>query len=99
MPGVPRELVEHTLNVDPKAKPVKQPLQIFDEPKRKATASELHRLENVGFIREIKSSTWVSNPVIVPKKNTDVQRVCVSTTHLSTSIVQRILSRYLALIR
>jgi hypothetical protein len=83
MPGVPRGLVEHTLNVDPKAKPVKQPLQRFDEPKRKAIASELHRLENAGFIREIKSTTWVSNPVIIPKKNTDVQRVCVDYTSLN----------------
>jgi hypothetical protein len=83
MPGVPRELVEHARNVDPKAKPVKQPLQRFDEPKRKAIASELHRLENAGFIREIKASTWVSNPVIVPKKNTDVQRVCVDYTSLN----------------
>jgi hypothetical protein len=77
MPGIPRELVEHTLNVDPKAKPVKQPLRRFDEPKRKAIASKLHRLENARFIREIKTLSWVSNPVIVPKKNTDVQRVCV----------------------
>jgi hypothetical protein len=68
MPGVPRELIEHALNVDPKAKPVKQPLRRFNEPKRKAIASELHRLENAGFIREIKLSTWVSNPVIVLKK-------------------------------
>jgi hypothetical protein len=65
MPGVPREHIEHALNVDPKAKPVKQPWRQFDEPKRKAIASELHRLENVGFIREIKASTWVSNPIIV----------------------------------
>jgi hypothetical protein len=83
MPGVPRELVEHALNVYPKAKPVKQPLRQFDEPKRKAIASELHRLENVGFIREIKSSTWVSNPVIVPRKNTDMQKVCVDYTSLN----------------
>jgi hypothetical protein len=66
--------------VDPKAKPVKQPLRRFNEPKRKAIAFELHRLENAGFIREIKTSTWVSNPVIVPKKNTDVQSVCVDYT-------------------
>jgi hypothetical protein len=98
MPGVPRELVEHALNVDPKAKPVKQPLRQFDEPKRKAIVSELHRLENTGFLREIKASTWVSNPVIVPKKNTDVKEY-VSTTHLSTSIVPRIPLCYLALIR
>jgi hypothetical protein len=83
MPGLPRELVEHALNVDPKAKPVKQPLRRFDKPKRKAIASELHRLENTRFIREIKSSTWVSNPVIVPKKNTNVQRVCVDYTSLN----------------
>jgi hypothetical protein len=42
MPGVPRELVEHALNIDPKAKSVKQPLRRFYEPKRKAIASELH---------------------------------------------------------
>jgi hypothetical protein len=83
MPGVPREIVEHALNVDPKAKPVKQPMRRFDEPKRKAIASELHTLENAGFIREIKASTWVSNPVIVAKKNTDVQRVCFDYTSLN----------------
>jgi hypothetical protein len=79
----PRELVEHALNVDPKARPVKQPLRQFDEPKRKAIAAELHRLENVGFIREIKTMTWVSNPMIVPKKNTNVCRVCVDYTSLN----------------
>jgi hypothetical protein len=42
---VPRELVEHALNVDPKERPVKQPLRWFDKPKRKAIAAELHRLE------------------------------------------------------
>jgi putative transposase len=83
MPGVPRELVEHELNVDPKAKPVKQPLRRFDESKRKVIASKLHRPENAGFIREIKTLSWVSNPVIVPKKNTDVQRVCVDCTSLN----------------
>jgi hypothetical protein len=83
MPGVPRELVEHALNMDPKAKPVKQPLRRFDEPKRKSIAFELHRLENAGFIREIKTSTWVSNPIIVPKQNTDLQRVCVDYTSLN----------------
>jgi hypothetical protein len=55
MPRVPRELVEHVLNMDPKARPVKQPLRRFDEPKRKSIVAELHRLENAGFIREIKA--------------------------------------------
>jgi hypothetical protein len=98
MSGVPRELVEHALNVDPKAKPVKQPLRRFDEPKRKAIASELHRLENAGFIREIKASTWVSNPISSPRK-IQTYKEYVSTTHLSISIVLRIPFRYLTLIR
>jgi hypothetical protein len=82
MPGVSRELFEHAHNVDPKARPVKQPLRWFDEPKRKAIAAELHRLENQAS-SEIKTLTWVSNPVIVPKKNTDVRRVCVDYTSLN----------------
>jgi hypothetical protein len=83
MPGVPRELIERALNVDPKARPIKQPLRRFDKPKHKAIAAELHILENIGFIRGIKTSTWVSNPVIVSKKNIDVRRVCVDYTSLN----------------
>jgi hypothetical protein len=98
MPRFSRELVKHTLNVDPKANLVKKPLRRFDEPKRKAIASELHRLENAGFIREIKASTWVSNPVIIPKKNTTYKEY-VFNTHLSTSIAPRIPFRYHALIK
>jgi hypothetical protein len=68
MPGVPRELVKHALNMDPKAKPVKKPLRRFDEPKRKAIAAQLHRLENTGFIREIKASTWYLTQLSSPRK-------------------------------
>jgi hypothetical protein len=83
MLGVPRELVEHALNMDPKASPVKQPLRWFDGPKRKAIAAELHRLENTGFIKEIKTSTGLSNPVIIRMKNTDVRRICIDYTSLN----------------
>jgi hypothetical protein len=58
-------------------------LRRFDEPKRKAIAAELHILENAGFIREIKASTWVSNPVIIPKKNIDVCRVFIDYASLN----------------
>jgi hypothetical protein len=64
MSGVPRELVEHALNVDPKARSVKQPLRRFDEPKCKAIAAELHRLEITGFIKEIKTSSWIDTSIL-----------------------------------
>ena len=52
MPGVPRELAEHTLNIDPKFKPVKQFLRQFNE-RRKALTEEVARLLATGFIIEV----------------------------------------------
>jgi hypothetical protein len=34
MPGVPRELIEHELHVDPNAKPIKQHLYCFSQDKK-----------------------------------------------------------------
>src|SRR3954447_18839280 len=81
-PGIPRELAEHALNVDPNAKHVKQTLQRFSEPKRKAMSAEVHRLEKAGFICEIKEAPWVANLVMVPKKDTDALRMCIDFTDL-----------------
>ena len=83
MPGIPRELAEHTLNVDPNAKPVQQTLRRFSDPKRKAIGEKIHWLCKAGFIREIKESTWVANPVMVPKKDTPVLRMCIDFTSLN----------------
>ena len=69
MPGVPRELVEHKLNVDPKARPIKQSLRPFNEELLRAIVEEVQRLLAVGFIRLIKNSKWLANPVLVEKKD------------------------------
>jgi hypothetical protein len=53
MPGVPRELAEHSLNVRLDAKPVKQPLRRFAEDKRKAIGEEIARLLTADFIMEV----------------------------------------------
>ena len=50
MLGVPRELAEHTLNIDPKFKPVQQFLCHFNEERRKAIGEEVARLLAAGFI-------------------------------------------------
>ena len=83
MPGIPRELAEHALNVDPKAKPVQQTLRRFSEPKIKAIGEEVSRLRKAGFIRELKEAEWVANPVMVPKKDTTVLRMCIDYTSLN----------------
>ena len=83
MPGVPRELAEHALQVYPDARPVQQSLRRFSEPKRKVIGEEVNRLLDAKFIREIKQATWVANPVLVPKKNTTVLCMCVDFTSLN----------------
>ena len=82
MPGVPRELAEHTLNVDPKYKPVKQFLCRFNQERRKAIGEEVARLLATGFIVEVFHPEWLANPVLVLKKN-DTWRMCVDFTDLN----------------
>ena len=82
MPGVPRELAEHTLNIDPKFKPVKQFLHRFNEERRKAIGEEVARLLAAGFIVEVFHPELLANPVLVLKKN-DTWRMCVDYTDLN----------------
>jgi hypothetical protein len=76
MHGVPRELIEHELHLDPKAKPVKQRLRCFAQEKKDVIKREITRLLDTGFIKELYHLDWFTNPVLVPKKNKD-WRMCV----------------------
>ena len=69
MPGVPKELIEHALKVDPKATPKKQRLRRFSPDKRKAIKKELAKLFTTRIIKEIYHPEWLANPVLVQKKN------------------------------
>ena len=69
MLGVPRELAEHRLRVDPKEKPVKEHLRRSAVEKRKAIGEEVVRLLAAEFICEIYHSEWLANVVMVPKKD------------------------------
>jgi hypothetical protein len=59
--------------------PVTQRLRRFDEEKHKAIGEEVARLLVVGFVREIHHPMWVTNPVLVKKKNGS-WRMCVNYT-------------------
>jgi hypothetical protein len=83
MPRVPRLLIEHSLNVDPKATPKRQHLRHFADDRRDAIKKELTKLLTVGFIREASHPEWLANPVLVRKKNTNEWRMCVDYTDLN----------------
>jgi hypothetical protein len=82
MPGVPRELTEHSLHVRPDAKPVKQPMRRFAEEKRKAIGEEIARLLAAGFIMEVFYPDWLANPVLVLKKK-NTWHMCIDYTSLN----------------
>ena len=69
MPGIPRRLAEHSLNMLKGYKPVKQTLRRFSEPKRQAMGEELAKLLEARFIKDIKHPVWLANLVMVPKKD------------------------------
>jgi hypothetical protein len=83
MSGVPRRLIDHSLNVDPKATPKRQHLHRFADDRRDAIKKELAKLLTAGFIREVFHPEWLTNPILVRKKNTNEWRMCVDCTDLN----------------
>ena len=69
MLGVPQEKIEHSLNVSPTAKPIKQKLRRFAPDKKEAIRVEIKWLLAAGFIKEVYHPDWLANPVLVRKKN------------------------------
>ena len=75
MPGILREVTEHTLKIKPSSKPVKQRLRRFDEGKHRANGEEIMKLLVAGFIKEVYHPEWLANPVLVRKKSGDRKSV------------------------
>jgi hypothetical protein len=82
MPGIPREVAEHSLDIRAGSKPVKQRLCCFDEEKRRAIGEEVRKLLAAGFIKEVFHPELLGNPVLVKKKS-GKWRMCVDYTGLN----------------
>lgn len=88
MLGVPREEAEHSLDLDEKARHVKQWLRRFVQDRKEAITVEVNRLQTAGFIREVTHLDWPANPILVKRKMENGEYV--STTPISTSTTPRI---------
>jgi Reverse transcriptase (RNA-dependent DNA polymerase). len=84
MPGIPREVIEHSLHVNEDAKPIKQRLRRFAQDRKDAIKVELTKLLAAGFIKEVLHPDWLANPILVRKK-TGQWRMCVDYTDLNKS--------------
>jgi hypothetical protein len=82
MPGILREVTEHSLYILPHSQAVQQQLRCFDEERHQAIGVELRKLLEAGFIKEVFHPTWLANLVLV-KINNGKWRMCVDYTSLN----------------
>jgi hypothetical protein len=79
MPGIPREVAEHFLDILPHSRAVQQWLRCFNEERCWAIRVEMRKLLEARFIKEVFHPTWLANLVLVKKKN-GKWRMCVDYT-------------------
>ena len=58
LPGIPRDVAEHSLDVRAGARPVKQPLRRFDNEKRRVIGEEIHKLKEAKSVK-LNPERWV----------------------------------------
>jgi hypothetical protein len=78
MPGIPREVIEHQLNVYPDTKPVSQKPRRQSVERREFIREEVQKLLHARFIEEVHPPVWLANPVVVPegqREASDVHRL------------------------
>jgi hypothetical protein len=76
MPGIDPDIVVHEIKTNPDAKPVRQRLCPVHPRKAVAIKLEVKKLLKAGFIYPVALTDWVSNLVMVNKKQGTI-RVCV----------------------
>jgi hypothetical protein len=81
--GSPERTGRAQTKFHPQARPIRQKLRRFTPDKREAICAKLARLVVDGFIREVLHPEWLSNPVLVLKKNKVDWRMCVDYTDLN----------------
>jgi hypothetical protein len=80
--GVNRDVIEHSLNVDPSFRPGKQRLRKMSEDKAEGARNEVKRLLSAGVIREATYPEWLANIVMVKKAN-GKWRMCIDFIDLN----------------
>jgi hypothetical protein len=86
MPGLSRDLVEHTLPIKRGFRPYKQPACNYNAELLGRIKEEVERLLKANFIRTDHYADWVSNIVPVEKKGTGKIWICVDFRNLNRAM-------------
>ncbi|GJY88583.1 hypothetical protein Tco_0503211 [Tanacetum coccineum] len=82
MIGVPKRIIEHSLNVNPSIEPVAQNRRVLASDRTQVVIKEVEEWVNAGIIRSVKYPTWIANPVLV-KKADGSWRMCIDFKNLN----------------
>jgi hypothetical protein len=82
MPGIPREVIEHHLKINPDARLIQQKPQKQSIERQNFIQEEIKKLLDAGFIWEVHHPRWLANPVIVTKADGKF-RMCIDYTSLN----------------
>nr|KYP73029.1 Transposon Ty3-I Gag-Pol polyprotein [Cajanus cajan] len=82
MPGVDPEVMCHKLSVCTEARPIAQRKRKMGTERKLAVETEVAKLLDAGFIREVHYTTWLANVVMVKKSN-GKWRMCTDYTSLN----------------
>jgi hypothetical protein len=80
--GVSRDIIEHKLEVNPSTRPRKQRLHKMSDEKITVAKAEVQRLLDMAFICKLYYPSWLTNVVMVKKKN-GKWRMCTDFTNLN----------------
>ena len=82
MTGIDPAIAVHRLQVYPDHPPIKQKRRKIAPERNRAVNDEIHKLLDIGSVREVHYPDWLANVVVVRKKN-GKWRVCIDFTDLS----------------
>jgi hypothetical protein len=69
MSGIPREVIEHKLGIDPAFTPIKQKEKRYTPERHETIRLEVNKLLEFGFIRPVDYPNWLANHVLVEKSD------------------------------
>jgi hypothetical protein len=87
MPGIPREVIEHHLKINPDARPASQKPRRQSVERQDFIRKEVRKLLDAGFIKEVHHPMWLANQSLSPRRMGSFG--CASTTPALTRLVPK----------
>ncbi|GKD52957.1 reverse transcriptase domain-containing protein [Tanacetum coccineum] len=84
MTGVPKRIIEHSLNVNPLIEPAAQKRRVLASDRTLVVIKEVEEWVNAGIIRPVRYPTWIANPVLM-KKADGSWRMCIDFKNLNSA--------------